>query len=583
MRAAAGLIALATLQAGVSVPAVRAAHPPEPQTVRIDVLAGDARGRSIDTLKSADFEVRDDDAVQRIDTLRLVRPGPDDARLFAIYLDDYHVAAEAAERVKAAVSAFVDQLRPRDEVVVMRPLDSLFAIQLTTDRAAAHRAIDAFAGRKGEYDARNPYERNFMAGAPGRVEAARTQVALSAVNALAVHLAQTVDARKSLIVISDGIGRAERRRGLEYLPTLDTVIRSAVKGNVSIYPIATVDQAPDDRAAAALETLAAETSGQATFGDVAAGLQRAAADMNAYYWLTFTAARPTDGAFHAVHVTVRRPGTQLRARKGYFAPSPDDAIKAAVLERLNNPPPPVPVEPAPHASTLIRPWFGMTRGEDGRTRVTFVWEPAVRLTGDRIRRTPARIVLTAIAPDDSVLYDGVVLPTGPATKDEPGATPYRAVFEMQPGRLRLRMSIQDGASQVLDSDVRSISVRDLKSGVSIGTPEVLRARNAREFRALDDEDAVPVSSREFSRTERLLVRFRAYGPSGSSPAVSARLLSRLGGPMRDLPIALPNAREEGYEIDLPLAGLAAGEYAIEVSASASGSAAKDVVEFRVTT
>ncbi len=53
--------------------------------------------------------------------------------------------------------------------------------------------------------------------------------------------------------------------------------------------------------------------------------------------------------------------------------------------------------------------------------------------------------------------------------------------------------------------------------------------------------------------------------------------------MRDLPIALPNAREEGYEIDLPLAGLAAGEYAIEVSASASGSAAKDVVEFRVTT
>ena len=36
---------------------------------------------------------------------------------------------------------------------------------------------------------------------------------------------------------------------------------------------------------------------------------------------------------------------------------------------------------------------------------------------------------------------------------------------------------------------RDIAVRDLKGVVAIGTPEVLRARNEREFRALDAEEA----------------------------------------------------------------------------------------------
>src|SRR5205807_2607876 len=120
--------------------------------------------------------------------------------------------------------------------------------------------------------------------------------------------------------------------------------------------------------------------------------------------------------------------------------------------------------------------------------------------------------------------------------DEPGATSARAVFDIKPGRLRLRMSIQDVTSRVLDLDVRDLAIRDLKGDVAIATPEVLRARNAREFRTLDAETAVPVASREFSRTERLLIRFHAYGPPGAAPAVSAKLLSRMGQAMRDLPI-----------------------------------------------
>jgi dienelactone hydrolase len=78
--------------------------------------------------------------------------------------------------------------------------------------------------------------RELIAGTPARIDAARNQVALSAINALAVHLGSLTDRRKTLIVATEGVGRSDRRRGQEYLPTLETIIRSANRSNVAIYP-----------------------------------------------------------------------------------------------------------------------------------------------------------------------------------------------------------------------------------------------------------------------------------------------------------------------------------------------------------
>ena len=146
-----------------------------------------------------------------------------------------------------------------------------------------------------------------------------------------------------------------------------------------------------------------------------------------------------------------------------------------------------------------------------------------------------------------------------------------------------RISIQDAASEVVDSDVRSISVRDMKEGVTIATPEVMRTRNAREFRTLADAAAVPVASREFSRAETLADPFRAYGPGETAPSVSAELLSGLGGAMCCLSIVRAHATGDVYEIDAPLASLAAGDYLVEVSAVTISGNATDVVDFKVTT
>ena len=277
---------------------------------------------------------------------------------------------------------------------------------------------------------------------------------------------------------------------------------------------------------------------------------------------------------------MKRTGVQVRARSGYWAPSPDDALRTALLARLNEPKKPAPLEPMRHVSTLIRPWFGVAKGDEGKTRVTIVWEPAVRVPGDRRRRNASRVQLTALAADDKVLFEGPLRPTGPLAIDEQGATPSRAVFDAAPGRVRLRMSIQDVTAQVLDSDVRDLTVPDFRRPVAIGTPEILRARNALEFRRLDADAAVPVASREFSRAERLLIRFPAYGPPNAAPSLSAKLLNRMGQTMRELIVA--STPGGANEIDLPLAGLANGEYLIELIAKSPAGEAKDRVNFRVT-
>ena len=620
MRAATALLIVGALSARSAIgdqSSPGGAPAATPRLVTIDLVATDARGRAVEDLAAADFELKEEGTPLALESVRFVRAravaaersgnaplavaaptvdrqiqtaaderqaaSRDDSRLFAIFLDEYHVQAGAnADRVREALLRFVDRdVSDGDLLVVMKPLESLLTIRMTRDRTAARAAIESFAGRRGDYEARNAYERDYIAGTPARIDAARNQVALSTINALALHLGSLTDRRKTLIVASEGVGRADRRRGQEYLPTLDTIVRSANRANVAVYSFDPRDAAADAVPDEALRRLADDTDGQVAASDADAMLRRASADSTAYYLLSFRAPHPDDGRFRELQVRVKRSGVRVHARRGYWTAPPDEALRAALLERINEPRKVVPAEPAPHASTLIRPWFGMSRGRDGSTRVTFVWEPAARVPGDRNRQIAARLVLTAKASDGTVIFEGPVAPTGPAAMDEPGVTPPRAIFEVRPGRLRLRMSIQDAASQVLDQDVREISVRDLRGEVAVGTPEVLRARNAREFRKLDDEAAAPVASREFSRTERLLIRFQAYGSATTPPEVSARLLGRTGYAIRSLTVT-PSATSGDQAIDLPLASLATGEYVVEVTAKHGARDASDRLTFRVT-
>jgi hypothetical protein len=155
-----------------------------------------------------------------------------------------------------------------------------------------------------------------------------------------------------------------------------------------------------------------------------------------------------------------------------------------------------------------------------------------------------------------------------------------ASFELPPGRLLVQMKIEDAGARVLDTDVRDLVVGAFSDSVTIGTAQVFRARSAREYREIvTDPAAAPVAARQFSRADRLLIRVPVYG-SGGPPTVSARLVSRFGSALRDLPAE--RAAGDVYEIDLPLAAFAAGEYAVELTASGGGKMLRESVVIRIT-
>jgi VWFA-related protein len=549
--------------------------------VLIDAFVADTGDRPLADLTAADFEIREDGEPQTIEAARYVDA---DARLVAIYLDEYHLSPGAAEAVRDRLMRFVEQeLAEGDRLVVMKPLASLLTIALTTDRAGAVRAIAEVAGRKGDYTPSHDYERHYMAGAPGAADRTRAQVTLSALNALAVKLGlASAEARKTLIVVSEGFGSASQRHRVD-LPTVDTIVRSANRSNVSIYIIDPREAPPGEEAGGALARLAAETDGLSRAGadGVDECLRRAARDSRGYYLISYRSAGRTDHEFHAVELRVKRRGASVRTRPGYWALSPDDLMRADVIARVNAPrivrPPDAPLR----TSQLIRPWFGVSRGPDGRTRVTFVWEPVPPVPGTRAPLVPARLQFTALDADGTPAYEGTVLPIGAVPPADEGM-PTRAVFDVPPGPARIQMSIEDANFEAIDSDVRVIAVRDLEAPVVLGTPEVFRARTARELRELEaDPLAAPVASRVFSRTERLVIRVPAYAPSGT-PVVTATLLSGRRQAMRQLTVT-PSASPGGASrIELPLAGLASGEYFVDVKATDPAGEARETIGLRVT-
>jgi hypothetical protein len=236
-----------------------------------------------------------------------------------------------------------------------------------------------------------------------------------------------------------------------------------------------------------------------------------------------------------------------------------------------------------HSSAIIRPWFGMSIGRGGVTRVSFAWEPAPRVPGDRnAPPAPARVVMSVTRPDGVPVFEGAVSPSNVFLPSTPSRQ-VRASFEATPGPLLVRMAIEDSTGLVVDRDVRDLVVGRFPAPVALGTVEFVRARNLREQGMLAaDPEAPPTAQREFSRMERLFVRIPVVVRNGASVTATARLANGIGGTMRELVVTELAVRPGTYQVDVPLAGLAAGSYAIEVTAKTSEGEARERLPFRVT-
>ena len=521
-------------------------------SIQLDVIVTDAAARPVRTLTAADFEVVDAGESRPIDSAVLKVDG---GRVLAIFLDEYHVQpGDATARTRAYLTRFVNmQLRDGDAIAVMKPLDPLSAIALTQDRETVLKAISTFEGRKGDYAARSKFEETFMSRDPRTADISRAQVVSSALQALSMRLGEKAQGRKALLFISEGFAPALPR----------AITHAANRYGVAIHSI---DPHPDaTENDATLRLLADQTGGGSSLNldDLAPALNRAIADVDGYYVLTYQPGGRPDGKFHAVQVRVKRPGLQARARAGYWANNPPPVAATTGAGTLV-----LPFRP-PHSSPYVRPWIGMSRAANGLTRVTVTWETGA--PPPRNQRV-ASVSLKAIGPDGREIF-----------RQRIGAgDAHQAAFDVAPGYLALEMAIQNSSGALLDTDYRGLSVPSLQvSRPTFATPQLMRTRTARGFAAMSaDPNATPVASRSFSRTERLLVRVPAYAAGNSVPVVTATLLNRRGTPMRELqkiPADLPPGT---VQFDLPLASLAPDEYQIELTA-ANPDGARDEARERV--
>jgi VWFA-related protein len=580
-----------------------------PELVRLDVVVESRR--SAKPLTAADFTVSEAGQSVVVESARLIQPSTETAplpdiasdedekavaasanRLVGIYLDEYHLGNDAGlSAARAAVAAFVRaELGPRDLVVVLKPLDSLLSIRLTGDRERAAQIVDGAVGRQGDYTPRSTFEQNFIAGAPAHVESARNQIALAAVSALASHLGRFGAGRATLIVVSNGIAGRAQSRGDQAQPGLEGIVRAANRARVAIYAIRpstlAAAQAQDDAAGRSaapgdlLAALAEQTTGfvvDGTDGWVS-GLQRVLRDASRYYVLTLAPAeRAADGRFRSVSVAVREPAGAVRARAGYAVRGED----AAAVPRVSSLPAGLKIPR--HTSPLIRTWFGQAAAGDDRTGVQFVWEPAPRIPGERGPAvTPARVSIAVTTMDLAPVFSGVTMPSGRGSVVVSVERP-QLQFDAAPGTFLVQMDVLDAAGRVIDHDVRDLVVAAFRGPLKFGSAAVYRARTARELREILDGDAAtaPVASRQFSRSEQLVVRVPVISRDGE-PTVTVRLQSRFGAAMRDLPVTRVGTMKDAVQVELPLAALASGGYMIEFAAHSATSAVTDRLEFVVT-
>jgi VWFA-related protein len=630
--------------------------------VRVDVIVNDRQGNLVHDLKQEDFEVTEDGKPQSIQTFKLINVSEDagvgsdppreirnsideqteaardDVRLFAIFLDDYHVRLENSMRAREHIARFVEgQLNAKDMASVMYPLWSINDVLHTRNRTSLAAAIRGFTGRKYDYTPRNAFEERYVHYVPTiEAERIRNQVTLTALKGLIIKLGGMREGRKAIILISegftnslpaqmndqvatcngtlcgnqprprpDGVGNSAMQQRLEsqeffqqadMMGDLRMVYELANRYNVAIYPVdprglapfefdlSTAGQAAVsltkntqmlDTTMDTLRVLADETDGRALLNtnDMDGGLKQIVRDTSAYYLIGYTSAVQTDGKFHKINVRLKRPGLQVRARPGYLALSAAEVERSLVLKKPG--PPPAIVEAlgtlaatAQQRRNPIRSWIGMSPGVDGKTKISFVWNPAPVVPGVRGERATAVSLLAGGANSELHFRRKAI-------------APGRVEFEVPPGPIELEIAVEDASAEVLDREIRKINVPSLGLGLTLSTPEIFRGRTLPEWQSLAaDARAMPVIEREFRRTDRLLVRVGAQSADGT-PVLTARMLNRDGGEMSVLPVT-PAGFGSLSHIDVPLSPLPPGEFLIEVIAKDGGEEASTFVAFRVT-
>jgi D-alanyl-D-alanine carboxypeptidase len=164
------------------------------------------------------------------------------------------------------------------------------------------------------------------------------------------------------------------------------------------------------------------------------------------------------------------------------------------------------------------------------------------------RDEPRRVTVLATSPSGDIVYRGRA-PSELANSGSGAAVSFNA----PPGKLDLRLTIEGDGTGTLDVEDRDLIVPDLSAPeITVTTPKVWVARSARDFTALmSAASPPPVATREFRRTDRMLIRFDAFAPGTVPPTVTAQLLNQQGTKMSDVTVAAAAGQAASAEASAP--------------------------------
>ena len=590
------LLVLVAALAGIAAQAPQPAQPPtfraEANLVRVDVTVVDRKGEPVTTLTAEDFAVEEDGAPQAVQSFKFVsadgqpaagdeaslpirsrehaaaEAARDDVRVFVIFWDEYHIGrfAEAIKGRRALTTFVSTAFGPSDLVALMDPLLPVDAITFTRDRRELSEKIGKLEGRFGVYmPTRSAAEDNMMQ--IRDIARVRSEVTMSALRSTAVHLGSIKDGRKSIIFVSEGLTGL----GMDQLQQLRELSDTANDNNTAIY---TLDPSGLNGGASDILRSIAATTGAEAFVNTNSpekALRQVVREASAFYLIGYASTRnPQDGKFHKIAVKVRKPGIDVRARKGYWAP------KAAEIERARTETAAAEAIPADvtnamavlsaaRAERLVDVWVGAGRGADQGPAVTVAWSPRAAAG----RADPARTVSVGVKGAGGDRSFEARLDSGMLS------------FPSPPGAVQLQITVRDAAGNILDQDRRPFTVPDPAAAeLAIGAPILVRARTVADARAAaEGRPAAPFAGREFNRTDHLYVRFLVYGASAAEAGVSARLTNRAGAALLELPVV--KLAGVGYQVEVPLASIARGDYLIAVAAAHGEERTRALVPVRV--
>jgi VWFA-related protein len=596
--------------------------------VRVDAYPS-RNGKIIEGLTGEDFEVFEDGVLQKIDSFQFVRYERNAAlgerrdpnsqrdgfrlaadpsyRVFVIYLDNLHVDFTGSHAIRVPLINFINRVLGTSD---------LFGV-LTTK----HGIGDLMLGQKTQFieEQLTKYwdwgrgarvtedEEDLIIAAcfPGSPVAAelitrrRVDAVLSGLEGVMTALASMREERKNILLVSDGwplpgrapwtragarprmpqvgvtdagkltMGRTrqgeidpraceemlQRLGDMDFQQRFRDFLQLARQSNVTFYTIRPGGLSAYDNPASidSLRTLSDQTDGIAVVNtnDLKGGAERIGDDLSAAYILGYYPANAkADGRVRKITVRLRGTKTEVRARREYRAPTEEEI--ASLRAATNGPPAVSPVDEALAELKRLRP------GAVLHSRATILGDDLVVTTEVTAPQVEAgrwkdggevQIVVTGASGD-------IIATTGGKMDPASRAVVVRMPLNKVPGpfnaAIRLRSAIEG----------------DAEDGLGVARPAGLLG-DPLIFRMTTPSSPRPAGSVQFRRTERIQVRWPV---NGSIDSREARVLGRDGVPL-ELGPALSDREEDGIRFvvaDLNLAPLTAGEYIIEVKATAAG-------------